>query len=119
MSSIIKTFTNKTSTSLVGKEGYLVKYDTSGVNVCSAITDVPVGVVVQGGATESDVCVFGECLAIAGGAVTAGTHITSHTDGTAIVSAGASCQDCGVALETGVAGNWCQVVFIPVAKTHS
>ncbi len=107
---IIKLFANKASTDLSDKEGYFVKYDTTGLAVCSAITDKAVGVITLGGATESEVCIFGECQALAGGAVTAGAHVTPHTDGTAIVTASSS-TEVALALESGVAGNWCSVWF--------
>ncbi len=115
---VIKTLPNKTSTDLSGKEGYAVKYDTSGINVCSAITDKAIGIVTRGGETESDVCVFGECVAKAGGTVTRGTHIIPHTDGTVKVTA-ASSQDFGVALESGVAGDWVQVMVLGVSKANA
>ena len=115
----IRTLANKASTDLSAKAGYLVKFDTTGQNVCSAITDAPTGVVTRGGETESDVCMLGECHAIAGGAVTRGQRITSHTDGTVINTAGASCQDCGFAMESGVAGDWVRIFFIPPMKTHA
>lgn len=108
---IIKVFANKSATDLTGKGGYMVKYDTSGIALCSAITDKAIGVITLGGATESEVCVFGECQALAGGTVTAGRHVTPHTDGTAIVTASSS-TEVGLALETGVAGNWCSIFFL-------
>lgn len=109
---IIKTFTNKTNEDLTGKEGYLVKFDTTGISVASAITDKVIGVVTKGGITEADVCIFGECQALCGGAVTAGKFLTPHTDGTIIDSA-SSCTECALALETGVAGAWSQIVVFP------
>jgi hypothetical protein len=109
---VVKTFPNKTSTDLTGKEGYAVEFDTSGVDVCDAITDQAVGVIVRGGETESDVCILGECVALAGGAVTRGKFVTPHTDGTAIVSAGAGCTEFALALETGVAGDWVQIAVL-------
>ena len=109
---IIKTFTNKTDEDLTAKEGYLVKYDTTGVSVASAITDKVIGVITKGGATESDVCIFGECQALCGGTVTAGQFLTPHTDGTAIDTS-SSCTEAALALESGVAGAWSQVVVFP------
>jgi hypothetical protein len=35
------------------------------------------------------------------------------------VSAGASCQDCGIALEDGVAGDWVRIFFTGNAKTNA
>ncbi len=120
MDGIIKTFDNKTSTDLTGKEGYFVKDDTSGINVTAAITDVPIGVVTKGGATRSDVCIFGECNAKLGGTITRrGQFVGPHTDGTCVVSAGSSNQDAGLALEAGIAGDIAPIFFTPPAKTHA
>lgn len=115
---VIKTFPNKTSTDLTGKEGYLVKFDTSGVNVCAAITDHAVGVVVRAGATECDVCVFGECVAKAGGTVTRGKHLIPHTDGT-VKDTAASSKEFGLALESGAAGDWVQVMVLNQALVNA
>ncbi len=115
----IKTFANKTSTDLSAKAGYGVEYDTSGIDVGDAITDVPVGIIVRGGETKSDVCILGECQAIAGGTVTAGKHLSLHTDGTVLDSAASGCQDFALALESGLAGDWVQVFVLGVSKTHS
>jgi len=106
---IIKSLANKASTDLTGKDGYAVEFDTTGVNVCGAITDKAIGVIVKGGLTSSDVCVFGECQALAGGAVTAGKYIVPHTDGT-VKDTLSSSTEFALALETGVAGNWVQVI---------
>jgi hypothetical protein len=117
---VIKSFTNKSATDLTGKEGYFVKEDTSGVNVCSAITDAPIGVIVRGGETQSDVCIFGECDVLLGGTITRrGQRVQTHTDGTAVVSAGASSQDTGLALEPGIAGDLVPIFFTPAAKTFA
>lgn len=115
---VIKTFPNKTSTDLTGKEGYAVKYDTSGLAPCSAITDKAVGIITRGGTSESDVCVFGECIAKAGAAVTRGKHIIPHTDGT-VKDTAASSQELGIALESGAAGDFVQVVVLGVTKENA
>ncbi len=115
---VIKTLLNKTSTDLTGKEGYAVKFDTSGVALCSAITDQAVGIITKGGETESDVCVYGECVALAGAAITRGKHVIPHTDGT-VKNTAASSQEFALALETGVAGDWVQVVVLGSNKTVS
>jgi hypothetical protein len=110
---VIKTFPNKTSTDLTGKEGYLVKYDTSGVNVCSAITDHAVGVIVRAGETECDVCVFGECVAKAGGTVTRGKHIIPHTDGTVKQNTGTAARVVvAEACEAGAASELIEAILI-------
>ncbi len=117
---VIKTFDNKASTDLTGKEGYFVKDDTSGVNVTSAITDVPIGVVTRGGATRSEVCILGECDVLLGGTIARrGQFVGPHTNGTCVVSAASSNQDAGLALETGAAGDIVPILFTPPAKTHA
>ena len=115
---VIKTLANKTSTDLTGKEGYAVKYDTSGIALCSAITDQAIGIITRGGDTESDVCVLGECVALAGGTITRGKHVIPHTDGTVKVTASSS-QEFAFCLESGVAGDWVQIVVLGSNKTVS
>lgn len=107
----VQAFANKAATDLSGKAGYAVKYDTSGMNVCSAITDQAVGILVRGGddtELQSDVCVFGRCAGILGGTVSRGQMITPHTDGTLVVTAQSGCTEFAIALEDGVAGDWIQ-----------
>lgn len=118
MNSIIRTLPNKTSTDLSAKAGYCVEYDTSGMDVADAITDKVVGIIQRGGETASDVLVLGVGAAILGGTVTAGQHIQPHTDGSLVVSAGSSSQDIGVALESGVAGDWVQVLFLGCSNKY-
>jgi hypothetical protein len=104
-----KTIANKAATDLSAKDGYVAKYDTGGANVCSAITDQALGIISKGGdATllQSDVTIFGEALVKLGGTVTQGQMLTPHTDGTAVASAGAGCTEFGLALESGVAGDY-------------
>jgi hypothetical protein len=108
MDSIRKVLANKDSTSLVDKEGYCVEFDTTGINVVNAINDTTIGIITKGGATESEVCIFGECMAIAGAAITAGQKFIPHTDGT-VKNTTASALECGLALQTGVAGDWVKV----------
>lgn len=108
-------FANKAATDLSAKDGYAAKYDTGGMNVCSAITDQVVGIVTKGGDTtvlKTEVCISGECSAIAGGTITAGQMVTSHTDGTLVASAGSGCTEFAVALESGVAGDWIKVYVL-------
>lgn len=115
---VIKTLANKTSTDLTGKEGYAVKYDTSGINVCSAITDQAIGVITRGGETDCDVCILGECVALAGATITAGKHVIPHTDGT-VKNTASSSQEFALCLESGVAGDWVQIVVLGSNKTVS
>lgn len=112
---IVKVFANKAATDLSTKDGYVAKYDTAGMNVCAAITDQAVGVIIKGGDTtllQTSVCMFGECQAICGGTITAGQAITPHTDGTIVASAGSGCTEFGFALESGVAGDWINVMVL-------
>lgn len=114
-------FANKAATDLSAKDGYCGKYD-SGLNVCSAITDQAVGIITKGGDTEtlqSEVCVHGECLAKAGGTITAGQMVTPHTDSTVVASAGSGCTEFGVALESAVAGDFFKVFVLGSQKVWS
>jgi len=119
MSKIV-TLPNKSATSLSAKEGYAVKFDTDGLNVCAAATDRVVGVLTTGAASggNSGVCVQGECKAIAGGTILAGQHVTPTTDGR-LIATGASSQDFAIAIEGGVAGDWINIVIIGAAKTNA
>ena len=118
MNNVIVPMANKASTDLSGKAGYAVEFDTTGMNVCNAITDQAVGIIARGGATDSDVCIFGECAAIAGGTVTKGKMVIPHTDGTVKVTA-ASSQEFAIALEDGVAGDWVKIFVLGANKTQS
>jgi len=115
---VIKTFANKSGVDLTGKEGYAVKFDTSGVQVCSAITDQAVGIVTLGGGTNSDVCINGEVQALAGGTVTKGKMLIPHTDGT-VKDTAASSQEFALALEAGVAGDFININVIGAPKTQA
>lgn len=115
---IVKTFANKAATDLSAKAGYCAKYD-SGANVCSAITDQAIGIITEGGddtKLQSDVCVLGECHAICGGTITEGQMITPHTDSTIVASAGSGCTEFGMAMESGVAGDWIRVLVLGAQK---
>jgi len=118
MDSIVKTLANKASTDLSGYEGYAVEFDTTGMNVCNAITDQTVGIITKGGVTESEVCIFGSALAKCGAAVTAGKMVIPHTDGTIKDTTGTS-QEFALALETGVAGQFVNIFVLGCPKTQS
>jgi bacterioferritin-associated ferredoxin len=107
---------NKSSTDLSAYDGYAVKFDTDGLNVCSAITDQAIGILTKAGATESEVCIHGECLAKCGAAVTAAKHVIPHTDGT-VKNTTASSQEFALALETGVTGQFVNVFVLGSNKT--
>lgn len=111
---VVKTFANKAATDLSAKAGYCAKYD-SGANICSAITDQAIGIITAGGddtALQSDVCILGECQAICGGTITAGQMVTPHTDSTIVATAGSGCTEFALALESGVAGDWINIVVL-------
>jgi hypothetical protein len=96
-----------------------VKFDTDGINLCSAITDQAIGVVVRGGTADAEVALAGEEVhAICGAAVTRGKHVIPHTDGT-IKNTAASSQEFGLALETGVAGDWINILVLGSHKAQS
>lgn len=108
----LRVFANKAATDLSGKDGYCAKYDTAGMAVPTAITDQVVGIITKGGDTtllQTEVCIFGEALALLGGTVVAGQMVTPHTDGTVVASAGSGCTEFGVAMEGGVAGDWVKI----------
>lgn len=115
---VIKTFANKSSVDLTGKEGYAVKFDTNGVNLCSGITDQAIGIVVTGGATNSDICILGECQALAGGTVTKGKMVIPHTDGT-VKNTASSSQEFALALEAAVAGDFFSLQVVGCPKTQA
>jgi hypothetical protein len=94
------------------KDGYVMKYSGGVVAVCDAITDQAVGICTKGGTAaeaQTEVCIFGECSAVAGGTVTKGQMVTPHTDSTVVATAGSGCTEFGVALEDAVAGDWFKV----------
>jgi hypothetical protein len=97
-------------------------FDTDGVNVCSAITDEVIGIIAKGGDDtdlQTEVCLFGECLAQADGTVTKGKKLTPHADGGVVDSAGASCEEFALALESGVDGDVVSIFVLGSAKTHA
>ena len=114
----IITLPNKSSVDLSTKDGYAVKFDTDGINVCGAATDRVVGVVTHGEAVNSGVCVHGACKAIAAGTILAGQHVTPTTDGR-IIATGASSQDFAIAQEGGVAGDWISIIVLGACKTNA
>lgn len=121
MAPSIYVFANKAATDLSAKDGYCAKYD-SGANVPSAITDHVIGVITKGGDTtllQSEICVQGECVALLGGTVTAGQHVGPHTDGTTVVTAGSGNSEYGIALESGVAGDWIKVFVLGQTRQNA
>lgn len=111
---VVKTFVSSADHS--AKAGYGMKYSGGVVAVASAITDRLAGICTKGGTAaeaQTEVCIFGECQAILGGTVTAGQFVGPHTDSTIVASAESSCAEIGIALESGVAGDWIDIFVIP------
>ena len=119
MQNIVKTFANKSSTDLSAYAGYAVKFDTDGINICSGITDQPIGVILRAGSTACDVCIFGEIDAIAAGTILAGQMVTPAAAGTITASAGAACQEFGFATMGAVAGDHFNMFVTGSAKRWS
>ena len=107
----IQTFKNKTGVDLTDKEGYAVKFDTDGMTLCTAKTDKAVGIVESGGATESDVCIFGETKAYCGGTVTRGKHVTPTSAGK-VADTSSTSTEFALALEDGIDGDVAVSVFV-------
>jgi hypothetical protein len=116
--SVIKSLANKSDTDLSAYAGYAVKFDTDGINICSAITDQAIGIITRGGATHCDVCIQGDCPALLGAAATAGKHGIPHTDGT-VKNTAASSQEFLLFLETGVADDWVNVYVYGAPLTQA
>lgn len=85
----------------------------NGMIAPTAITDVTLGILADSGVSGDHlaVCVFGECEAIAGAAVTAGTWLTIDTTGR-VVPAAATSYVIGFALETCTAANDYVRIFV-------
>lgn len=94
---------------LSAKFGYAVKYSGGVAAVCSAITDQAIGVITKGGdatLAKSDVCIFGECSALAGGTITRGQFLTPKAaDSSVVATAASGCTEFAIALEDAVAGD--------------
>jgi hypothetical protein len=113
MFSVRKVFANKSGTDLTGYDGYWVVYDTSGMALCSGITDKAVGVLTKGGATESEVCILGECQAIANEAIGAGKFLSPASTGKTALTA-STAKECALALDAVASG-----AFGPIWVTGS
>ena len=97
------------ATTLVDKEGYAVKLHTDGtIIVCSAATDVPVGVLVAGAAVGSPVTIAlpGSVVPVKlSGTVKQFAHGDVAADATFTTSAYATNTKCVQFLEAGVSGD--------------
>ena len=92
---------NKASTDLTGKEGYVAVYD--------------LGVIVEGGTTESDVAIAGAfggtVLCKAGGTIAAGAKIKVDNGGTVTAYTSGAGTVIGVALEGAASGELFEVAL--------
>jgi len=88
------------------KEGYCATLGAAGLAVATGATDVVVGVITEGGASDSDVALFGAFNGTvdfkAGGAITKGSRLMLKADGTVDCAGTGLCV--GMALEDAVAG---------------
>ena len=109
---------NKASTDLTGKEGYIAEYD-SGLKLSGGTNAL--GVITEGGATESDIAVLGTVDAIlrgkAQGTVAVGNKLAVHSDGTlkALPAAAGTYTVVGIAVEAAAADEL--FAFAPLAPT--
>ena len=107
---------NKASTDLSGKEGYVAEYD-SGLKVSGGTNAL--GVITEGGATESDVAILGTVDAVlrgkAQGTIAVGNKLAVHSDGTlkALPASAGTYTVVGVAREAAVADEL--FAFAPLA----
>ena len=107
---------NKASTDLTGKDGYVAEYD-SGLKPSGGTNAL--GVITEGGATSSDVAILGTVDAIlrgkAQGTIAVGNKLAVHSDGTlkALPAAAGTYTVVGVALQAGAADEL--VEFAPLA----
>jgi hypothetical protein len=97
------------ATTLVDKEGYAVKLHTDGtVIVCSAATDIPMGVLVAGAAVGSPVSVAlpGTIVPVKlSGTVKQYAHGDLAADATFVTAANSTACKCVQFLEAGVSGD--------------
>lgn len=109
-----------------GLEGYFVEIASGEAAVCNAATDLPIGVILAGSATEDSVAIAAGGLAgtvkvkvtaTAPGTIVAGTILTLKADGTVQADAGSGARvQVAQALETGAASELIEaVIFKPVA----
>lgn len=107
---------NKASTDLTGKEGFVAEYD-SGLKVSGGTNAL--GLITEGGATESDVAVLGTVDAVlrgkAQGTIAVGNKLAVHSDGTlkALPAAAGTYTVVGVALQAAAADELFE--FAPLA----
>ena len=105
---------NKASTDLSGKEGFIAEYD-SGLKLSGGTNAL--GVITEGGATESDVAVLGTFDGVlrgkAAGTIAAGDKLKVDSNGKLAAYTSGAGTVVGVALQAGVADEL--VEFAPMA----
>lgn len=106
-STVITKQVSADSTALSG----LAMKDSSGkIAKATAATDLPMGILVEvassSTAAAGTVCIDGPVFALAGGTITEGADVTSHTDGTLIVTTTKGNQIWGRALEDASSGDF-------------
>ena len=105
---------NKTSTDLSGKEGFIAEYD-SGLKLSGGTNAL--GVITEGGATESDVAILGTFDGVlrgkAAGTIAVGDKLKVDSNGKLAAYTSGAGTVVGVALQAGVADEL--VEFAPMA----
>ena len=96
---------NKTGVDLSGKEGQPVYFNGDGVDLCTAATQQPVGVVVKGAASgNSDIGIRGQFPVVAAGTITGGGKAISAANG-GYQDTASSAVDAGIGIAPAVAGD--------------
>lgn len=105
---------NKASTDLSGKEGFIAEYD-SGLKLSGGTNAL--GVITEGGATESDVAILGTFDGVlrgkAAGTIAVGNKLKVDSNGKLAAYASGAGTVVGVALQAGAADEL--VEFAPMA----
>lgn len=105
---------NKASTDLSGKEGFIAEYD-SGLKLSGGTNAL--GVITEGGATESDVAILGTFDGVlrgkAAGTIAVGNKLKVDSNGKLAAYTSGAGTVVGVALQAGVADEL--VEFAPMA----
>lgn len=107
------------------KQGYLGTFASDTFTVSASATTPVTGVILEGATTSGLVSVgilgnlCGTCRLKAGGTITKGDWVQQHTDGRVVTDAGGGGRVIvGVALESAVANDLCEVALItPTPKT--
>ena len=105
---------NKASTDLSGKEGYIAEYD-SGLKLSGGTNAL--GVITEGGATESDVAILGTFDGVlrgkAAGTIAVGNKLKVDSNGKLVAYTTGAGTVVGIALQAGAADEL--VEFAPMA----